>query len=63
MSHETPGRSGALTTALAEAAATAGYAPSVHNTQPWRWRVCRTRWSCTPSASASSPPPTRRAGC
>ncbi|MEU1398250.1 nitroreductase [Micromonospora zamorensis] len=28
-----------LTTALAEAAATAGHAPSVHNTQPWRWRV------------------------
>ncbi|HEX6967985.1 MAG TPA: nitroreductase [Micromonosporaceae bacterium] len=26
-------------TVLAEAAATAGYAPSVHNTQPWRWRV------------------------
>lgn len=26
-------------TALAEAAATAGHAPSVHNTQPWRWRV------------------------
>ena len=25
--------------ALAEAAAAAGYAPSVHNTQPWRWRV------------------------
>jgi nitroreductase len=25
--------------ALAEAAATAGHAPSVHNTQPWRWRV------------------------
>jgi nitroreductase len=24
---------------LAEAAATAGFAPSVHNTQPWRWRV------------------------
>lgn len=24
---------------LAEAAATAGYAPSVLNTQPWRWRV------------------------
>jgi nitroreductase len=24
---------------LAEAAAAAGYAPSVHNTQPWRWRV------------------------
>nr|WP_026275055.1 hypothetical protein [Salinispora tropica] len=29
----------ALTTALAQAAATAGRAPSVHNTQPWRWRV------------------------
>ncbi|WP_033337569.1 Acg family FMN-binding oxidoreductase [Catenuloplanes japonicus] len=26
-------------TVLAEAAATAGFAPSVHNTQPWRWRV------------------------
>ncbi|WP_433348690.1 Acg family FMN-binding oxidoreductase [Micromonospora sp. CA-111912] len=37
MSHETPDRS--LTTALAEAAAMAGHAPSVHNTQPWRWRV------------------------
>ncbi|WP_320064779.1 Acg family FMN-binding oxidoreductase [Micromonospora sp. RTGN7] len=37
MSHETPDRP--LTTALAEAAATAGHAPSVHNTQPWRWRV------------------------
>ncbi|WDZ87701.1 Acg family FMN-binding oxidoreductase [Micromonospora cathayae] len=37
MSHETTARS--LTTAYAEAAATAGYAPSVHNTQPWRWRV------------------------
>lgn len=24
---------------LAEAAASAGYAPSVHNTQPWYWRV------------------------
>ncbi len=24
---------------LAEAAGAAGYAPSVHNTQPWRWRV------------------------
>nr|WP_231933379.1 nitroreductase family protein [Micromonospora coxensis] len=39
MSHETPGQDRPLTTALAEAAATAGYAPSVHNTQPWRWRV------------------------
>lgn len=37
MSHETPARS--LATAYAEAAATAGHAPSVHNTQPWRWRV------------------------
>jgi nitroreductase len=25
--------------ALADAAATAGYAPSIHNTQPWRWRL------------------------
>jgi nitroreductase len=24
---------------LAEAAEAAGYAPSIHNTQPWRWRV------------------------
>lgn len=24
---------------LAEAAEVAGYAPSVHNTQPWRWRI------------------------
>ncbi len=24
---------------LAEAVAAAGYAPSVHNTQPWRWRL------------------------
>ncbi|MEQ4300074.1 nitroreductase [Plantactinospora sp. B6F1] len=27
------------TAVLAEAASAAGYAPSVHNTQPWRWRV------------------------
>jgi PIN domain nuclease of toxin-antitoxin system len=25
--------------ALLEAATTAGYAPSIHNTQPWRWRI------------------------
>jgi hypothetical protein len=25
--------------ALAEAARVAGLAPSIHNTQPWRWRV------------------------
>jgi nitroreductase len=29
----------AQSTALAEAAAVAGYAPSIHNTQPWIWRV------------------------
>ena len=29
----------AASAALAEAAASAGYAPSIHNTQPWRWRV------------------------
>jgi nitroreductase len=28
-----------LTRALVEAAAAAGYAPSIHNTQPWRWRL------------------------
>jgi nitroreductase len=27
---------------LAEAARAAGHAPSIHNTQPWRWRVGRT---------------------
>jgi hypothetical protein len=29
----------AATSALVEAATTAGYAPSIHNTQPWRWRL------------------------
>jgi nitroreductase len=29
----------ASSTALAEAARAAGYAPSIHNTQPWRWQV------------------------
>ncbi len=28
-----------MTEALAKAAAVAGYAPSIHNSQPWRWRV------------------------
>ncbi|KHD77900.1 nitroreductase [Actinoplanes utahensis] len=27
--------------ALSAAAATAGHAPSIHNTQPWRWRLSR----------------------
>jgi hypothetical protein len=27
-----------VTNALGEAATAAGYAPSIHNTQPWRWR-------------------------
>ncbi|GGM35532.1 NAD(P)H nitroreductase [Micromonospora sonchi] len=39
MSQQTPTSHRPLTTALAEAAAMAGHAPSVHNTQPWRWRV------------------------
>ncbi|TWJ23199.1 Acg family FMN-binding oxidoreductase [Micromonospora endolithica] len=39
MSHETPATDRPVATALAEAAATAGHAPSLHNTQPWRWRV------------------------
>jgi hypothetical protein len=29
----------AATYALVEAATTAGYAPSIHDTQPWRWRL------------------------
>jgi hypothetical protein len=29
----------AITHALVEAASTAGHAPSIHNTQPWRWRL------------------------
>jgi hypothetical protein len=33
MTHQTP------TAALTEAAMAAGFAPSVHNTQPWRWRM------------------------
>jgi hypothetical protein len=28
-----------VTDALARAAGTAGYAPSIHNTQPWRWHL------------------------
>jgi nitroreductase len=28
-----------ITDALAQAAATAGYAPSIHNSQPWHWRI------------------------
>ncbi|GIF26505.1 hypothetical protein BJ973_000950 [Actinoplanes tereljensis] len=40
LTHPTDTRSGAL--ALADAAATAGYAPSIHNTQPWRWRLTGT---------------------
>lgn len=33
----------AVTQALVGAATVAGYAPSIHNTQPWRWRVGGTR--------------------
>jgi nitroreductase len=29
----------AVSRGLAEAATAAGYAPSIHNTQPWRWRL------------------------
>jgi len=39
MTDETPETSRSVTAALTEAAKAAGYAPSVHNTQPWRWRV------------------------
>jgi nitroreductase len=34
-----PNDAQALTHALVEAATAAGYAPSIHNTQPWRWRL------------------------
>jgi nitroreductase len=37
LTHPTDTRAAAK--ALAEAATTAGYAPSIHNTQPWRWRL------------------------
>jgi nitroreductase len=39
MTNSEPTIDRAVSSALAEAAATAGHAPSVHNTQPWRWRV------------------------
>lgn len=39
MSNGKPTTDRAVAAALVEAAATAGLAPSVHNTQPWRWRV------------------------
>jgi nitroreductase len=39
MTNSEPTIDRALAGALVEAAATAGHAPSVHNTQPWRWRV------------------------
>ncbi|GAB3843974.1 Acg family FMN-binding oxidoreductase [Dactylosporangium cerinum] len=34
-----PTDAAAVTHALVEAAAAAGHAPSIHNTQPWRWRL------------------------
>ncbi|MFB9237906.1 Acg family FMN-binding oxidoreductase [Plantactinospora siamensis] len=39
MTEVPPVVAGNVATALAQAAAAAGHAPSVHNTQPWRWRV------------------------
>jgi nitroreductase len=36
LTHPTDAQS--VTHALGEAATAAGYAPSIHNTQPWRWR-------------------------
>jgi len=39
MSRSQGGDARQASSALAEAATAAGYAPSVHNTQPWRWRV------------------------
>jgi len=37
LTHPTDTRTAAE--ALVDAAKTAGYAPSIHNTQPWRWRL------------------------
>lgn len=37
----TQARAQSMTQALAESATAAGYAPSIHNTQPWRWRLTR----------------------
>lgn len=39
MGEGTVGSAAGVAAALAGAAACAGYAPSIHNTQPWRWRV------------------------
>jgi nitroreductase len=41
--HATGTQAGAqtMTEALAESVAAAGYAPSIHNAQPWRWRLTR----------------------
>jgi nitroreductase len=36
---DTQAEAHAVTQALTEAATTAGQAPSIHNTQPWRWRL------------------------
>ena len=38
-----PADARAVIQALVGAASVAGYAPSIHNTQPWRWRVGGTR--------------------
>jgi nitroreductase len=38
-SHTHPADAPAISKALARAAAAAGHAPSIHNTQPWRWRL------------------------
>ncbi len=35
----TPNTAGGMTDVLTHAATVAGYAPSIHNTQPWRWRI------------------------
>ena len=38
-----PTGSGSMTQALVDAATVAGYTPSIHNAQPWRWRIARNR--------------------
>jgi nitroreductase len=39
MGFDGPADARLVTAALASVARTAGYAPSIHNTQPWRWRI------------------------
>ncbi len=47
---------------LANAAAAAGYAPSIHDTQPWRGALAATHWTSTFTAAGCLPLLTRTPG-